>query len=74
MALYIKLAEVAVVQGSRIRPVGLRREQSEVVHGKKDAAVHRLQAVLHVGQSSPHNHRHRILHAQRNPSAAFIPC
>ncbi len=36
-------------------------EQAHVVHGIKNAAMHRLQAVADVGQRAPDDHRHRIV-------------
>ena len=41
------------------------RLQAPVVHGEQHAAVHRLQAVTHVRQSSPHDHAHRVVEVRR---------
>jgi hypothetical protein len=34
---------------------------AELVHGEQHAAVHRLEAVAHVGQSARHDHAHRVV-------------
>ena len=39
-------------------PVG---QQAHLLHGVQNAAMDRLQAVAHVGQRSPDDHRHRIV-------------
>ena len=41
--------------------VGAARHESQLVHRVEDAAVHRLQAVAHVGQRALHDDAHRII-------------
>lgn len=38
--------------------------QAQLVHGKQDAAVHRLQAVAHVRQRAAYDDRHGVLQAE----------
>ena len=45
-------------------------QQSHVVHRVKNAAMHRLQAVAHVGQRAPDDDRHRIVEI-RTPHLFF---
>ena len=45
-------------------------QQAHVVHGVKNAAMHRLQAVAHVGQRAADDHRHRIVEI-RTPHLVF---
>lgn len=46
-------------------PEGLVVDQLQIVHGKQYSAVDRLQPIASVRKSSPHDHRHRILHVSR---------
>ena len=39
--------------------------QARVVHRPEDAAVHRLQAVAHVGERAAHDHAHRVVEERR---------
>jgi hypothetical protein len=41
--------------------VGLRGSEAELVHAKKDAAVHGLQAVADVGQRTADDHAHGVI-------------
>ncbi len=45
-------------------------QQSHVVHGVENAPVHRLEAVAHVGQRAPDDHRHRVVEI-RSPHLVF---
>jgi hypothetical protein len=38
------------------------RLQAEVLHREEDAAMHRLEAVAHVGERASHDHAHRVIH------------
>ena len=46
----------------RVFPVG---EEPLLLHGVKDAALHRLEAVTHIGQGPVHDDRHRIVDKAR---------
>jgi len=35
---------------------------AELAHGVEDPSVHRLQSVAHIGQGTPHDHAHGIVH------------
>ena len=35
--------------------------QAEIVHGHQDAALHRLQAVAHIGQRARDDHAHGVV-------------
>ena len=41
--------------------VGAGRAEAQLVHRVEHAAVHGLQAVAHVGQRAPDDHRHRVV-------------
>ncbi len=41
--------------------VGAGRAEAELVHRVEHAAVHRLQAIAHVGQRAADDHRHRVV-------------
>ena len=45
-------------------------QQSHVVHGVQNAAMHRLQAVAHIGQRAPDDDRHRVVEI-RTPHLLF---
>ena len=45
-----------------VRPVGLH---ARVVHAEEHAAVHRLEAVAHVGQGPAHDHAHGVVEVRR---------
>ncbi len=42
-------------------PVGPVAGQSQLIHGVKNAPVHRLEAIAGIGQGPTHDHAHRIL-------------
>ena len=49
-----------VADGTGRLHVGLARGVARLVHGVQDAAVHRLQAVAHVGQGAGHDNGHGV--------------
>lgn len=44
------------------QPVRLGVHQAQVMHGKENAPVHRLQAISHIRERPPDDNRHGILH------------
>ena len=42
-------------------PVGPVAGETQLIHGVKDAPVHRLEAIAGIGQGPTHDHAHRIL-------------
>ena len=60
VAVRVVLAE-HVADDGRALLVGAARHEAELVHRVENAAVHRLQAVAHVGQRALHDDAHRII-------------
>jgi len=41
--------------------IGTVAQDAEVLHAEEHPAVHRLQAIAHIGQRPAHDHRHRVI-------------
>ena len=49
-----------IAHQTRALTEGLVRRHAQLIHIIEDTAVHRLQAIAHIGQGTVDDHRHRV--------------